>query len=155
MYHGQIAEGLQTFTLENFRRLDSKLRVLVCTLAFGMGVEIPNIHQVIHWGKSKSIMSHWQEIGRAGRDGAQSKAVWYPKSTAGEDKEVFDSIKNNSDLCIRKTILEVFVFPGMDRTSLDKMDQREKCSQKCSRCVCPLCICCSHCRQKCSCYAAK
>ena len=48
MYHGQIAEALQKYTLDVFRKEDSVLRVLICTIAFGMGVEIPDVRQVIH-----------------------------------------------------------------------------------------------------------
>lgn len=151
MYHGQITPELQKFTLETLRKTDSKLRVLVCTIAFGMGVEIQDIRHVIHWGRSKSLLGHWQEVGRAGRDGTPSKATWYPKSIIGDDKDIFDKLKHDRDICIRKEILESFVLPDMDLQLFTDMKNRKNCESRCEDCICDSCICCSNCRRKCAC----
>ena len=154
MYHGQIAEALQKYTLDVFRKEDSVLRVLICTIAFGMGVEIPDVRQVVHWGKSRSLLCHWQEIGRCGRDGEPAKAIWFPKTTAGEDKELFDKLKNDDNICIRKCILESFKLPNMDLSLIHALDSRAPCTRSCELCDCTLCRCCSHCRQKCACFSS-
>jgi superfamily II DNA helicase RecQ len=86
MFHGHIGDALHQFTLDEFRKADSTIRVLISTVAFGMGIEIRDIQMVIHYGRVKSVMSYWQEVGRAGRDGSASRAIWYPKSTCGDDK---------------------------------------------------------------------
>ena len=52
---------------------DGNLRVLICTSAFGMGVNCKNISQIVHFGPPKSIESYVQECGRAGREGLVSK----------------------------------------------------------------------------------
>ena len=58
----------------------------MATIAFGMGVEVHDIRQVVHWGRVSSLMSYWQEVGRAGRDGTPARAVWYcTSSAAGND----------------------------------------------------------------------
>lgn len=137
MYHGQIGSKLQEYTLQNFRNENSVLRLLISTIAFGMGVEIPDIRQVIHYGKTLSMLCYWQEVGRSGRDGEPAKAIWYPKSTAGEDHELFQKLKTDQSLCVRKTVLQHFVPPNMDISFLESMDQRDKGQLR---------SCCSHCR---------
>jgi len=155
MYNGQVSRESQVFILNEFRKPESVIRVLVSTIAFGMGVEIKDIREVIHWGCGKDVMGYWQQVGRCGRDGKPSRALLYPKVAAGDDKEVFQKLKKDSTVCIRETLLNVFLIPGMDVTSLKSLADRQPCSslETCCRpvCTCPLCVCCCNCRRRCRC----
>ena len=55
----------------------STLRVVFATVAFGMGVDIHNVRQIVHIGPPHTIREYFQETGRAGRDGESSKAILY------------------------------------------------------------------------------
>ncbi|MER8748085.1 RecQ family ATP-dependent DNA helicase [Mesorhizobium sp. M1050] len=50
---------------------------IICTNAFGMGLDVPNVRLVIHWQQSASVEDQLQEFGRAGRDGKPSVAVMF------------------------------------------------------------------------------
>ncbi|MFD2053698.1 RecQ family ATP-dependent DNA helicase [Mesorhizobium calcicola] len=59
---------------------------IICTNAFGMGLDVPNVRLVIHWQQSASVEDQLQEFGRAGRDGKPSVAVMFHSgSSVGRD----------------------------------------------------------------------
>lgn len=150
MYHAHISDPLQQYTLTEFTKTDSVIRVLVCTIAFGMGIEIPDIRRVIYWGPTSSLLSFWQEFGRGGRDGKPATATWYAGGKADNDRETFQKMRSHNS-CVRETILQACSLPETDKTSLQLLARRRQCDAACSTCTCDFCKCCSFCRRSCPC----
>jgi len=99
-YHGGL-DG-NTRSLRQQMWIEDKVRVMVCTNAFGMGIDKPNVRTVIHLEPSDSLEAYFQEAGRAGRDEKKSWAVLLTDAADKEELEVrfndqfpgFDLIKS-------------------------------------------------------------
>ena len=70
-YHAGLTENARKTSHNNF--IDGTCKCIVATIAFGMGINIPTVRLVIHYGCPKNIEGYYQEIGRAGRDGLYSE----------------------------------------------------------------------------------
>ncbi len=69
-YHADLTTTKKTKVLKDF--LNNKIKVVVATIAFGMGIDKSNINYVIHKEISQSLENYYQETGRVGRDGSKS-----------------------------------------------------------------------------------
>ena len=74
-YHAGLATKEREHVQQSF--MADELDVIVATIAFGMGIDKPNVRFVFHHDPSDSVDAYYQEIGRAGRDGAPASAVLF------------------------------------------------------------------------------
>lgn len=83
----------QERTKAHMEFLKDKVTTIVATIAFGMGIDKRDIRNVIHYGAPKNMEGYYQEIGRAGRDGCNSKCIafWTPGEISSHRRRITQS----------------------------------------------------------------
>ena len=98
-YHSKMgAQNERDAILGRFTGLlDPPLRAVICTNAFGMGIDVPDVRLVIHWQHPASVEDYLQEFGRAGRDGEPALAVLFTNPDAQDDLFLLDFMAELND----------------------------------------------------------
>ena len=109
MYHSCTDPLVKATILQNFSK-SSSLRVVIATVAFGMVIDCPDVHQIVHVGAPEDIESYIQETGHAGRDGMQSIAILL--LVKGQSRHYADvnmkSYIRNEAMCRREMLFSHF-----------------------------------------------
>lgn len=140
-YHGGLKDEEKEYYQDEF--LNENSNVMIATNAFGMGIDKSNVRYIVHFTMPKNIESYYQEIGRAGRDGAMSEChILFNRSdirtleyliytTVQIDRKELEIKKLQSmiDFCESKECLRAFILKYFGENEV-----REYCNN-CSNCL--------------------
>lgn len=144
-YHAGLESAVRMKNQDGF--LSEDVDVIVATIAFGMGIDKPDVRFVVHYDTPKSLEGYYQETGRAGRDGLQGKCVMFyslddiiklekfnkdkPVTERENAKHLLEEMSSyaESSVCRRKQLLHYFGEEYSD----------EECKEKgmCDNCAHP------------------
>jgi hypothetical protein len=117
-----------------------KARVLFVTVAFGIGVDLPSIRQVIHIGVPRTMEEYFQEVGRAGRDGLPAVAtVYYNRYDIRSGDNAVDAVMKelvSGKGCKRRLILNYF---GHNLAQVNTNIIHTCCDNDATKCECDEC----------------
>ncbi|EAY31445.1 DNA helicase RecQ [Microscilla marina] len=124
-YHAKMDSNRRAAVQQSFLKDDT--HIICATIAFGMGIDKPNVRFVIHYNMPKNVEGYYQEIGRAGRDGLKSDAIlFYSYGDVKILREFIHNIDNegfkalqfaklermlqfaDADICRRRILLNYF-----------------------------------------------
>ena len=103
-YHAGMDSALRTKTQDDF--IMEKIDVIVATIAFGMGIDKPDVRFVIHYDIPKSLEGYYQETGRAGRDGGEGACITFYNSKDLQKLEKFMEGKPVAEQDIGRQLLK-------------------------------------------------
>ena len=137
MFSRVLTMDIKEEVLQSFSK-PGVLRIVIATTAFGMGIDCPDIRQIIHWGIPTTMEEYVQETGRSGRDGNSSVAVLY-RGKGG--RHATTKVKNyvaNTTQCRRRMMFQDFILYSAESITVTGCSCCDICRQSC---ICDRCVC--------------
>ena len=139
MFHSAATQATKEKIVDSFCKVGCKLRVLIATNAFGLGLDCPDIRHVVHWGPPPDLDSYVQETGRAGRDLQPSVATLLYGKVSQHTGADIRNYAACDDQCRRVSLFRQFLqgCNVVPQTPLCACCDVCSTKCKCSKCVCP------------------
>ena len=118
MFHAINSVKVKNSILHSFSCVGGRLRILIATVAFGMGIYCPDIRHIIHWGPPSDCESYIQETGRAGRDGLPAYVTLYYSSRDLSHMHIDSNMKDyckNTSTCRRQILFESYDYNAINK----------------------------------------
>jgi len=122
-YHGKMMPEERSSVQEMF--MDDHINIVVCTKAFGMGIDKPNIRYVIHYNMPGDLESYFQEAGRAGRDRQTAYCIILYHQSDIRTQEFFIENGTPDEEIINQVLEYLAKLPG-EKIFLDPEDVQER-----------------------------
>ena len=141
VFHGSVDPDVERELPEDFKATSESatLHCVITTLAFGMGINIPDIDYVVHWGPPRNVLLYWQEVGRCARDGRQGKAIMcippHSHNSKRQEESMYDLVKHSESQCIRKMTLKQLQVQGIEGSDIEKCCHGTQCCSVCDKTV--------------------
>lgn len=131
MYHKDYTRKMKACIIKELCNDEPKLRLILATVALGMGLNAKSVERVIHFRPPTTLEKYMQESGRAGRSGKEAQATLYynnndiASNRPGITKDM-QSLCRNSSTCLRIQMLKYFGFEEALYTG-----DKSKCCSNC------------------------
>ena len=132
MYHSRIDELNQANIVKDFSNPNGHIRVLIATIAYGMGINCHGVKSIVHYGPSRNVEAYLQESGRAGRDSSDlcKAVILYSNVMLKHSDEAMKDYVKNSTVCRRTMLLSHF---QIESDSVKKPLLPHECCDICQR----------------------
>ena len=134
MYHSRIDELNQEKILSDFAKSDGQIRILIATIAYGMGINCQGVKAIIHYGPLRNIEAYHQESGRAGRDTPDlcTAVILYSNVMLKFCDDEIKAYVHNNTQCRRAILLSHFDTELSDSEPICKPHECcDVCQRKC------------------------
>ena len=136
MFSRVLTTAKKEEVLASFSQKGGNLRLVIATTAFGMGVDCPDIHRILHWGMPATLEEYVQETGRSGRDGESSVAIVYQGIGSRNANAAALNYVSNMSLCRRRLLFQNFFMYTENDINVSGCSCCDICGVECNCTTC-------------------